>query len=129
MRRPLSRADEMNSPKRHHYVPQMLSKRFLGSEGKLYFHDKRRPAKAVLPTVPHELMHQRYLYSSENDDGTRDHSLEERFSRLESKMSPLLDDIEAMLQNDTHPIVEGNNRRLLDLFVYEQWRRVPDFHV
>jgi hypothetical protein len=40
----------------------------------------------------------------------------------------LFDRIEHMLDQRIGPVLDGTNHALLDLFIFEQWRRVPDIH-
>ncbi|MCK1281788.1 DUF4238 domain-containing protein [Bradyrhizobium sp. 61] len=119
----------MNEPKKQHFVPVMLLKRFARPDGKFFFHDRRSPDNLIRPTTPENILHQRYLYSPQNDDGVRDFSLEHRYARLEHAADQLLDRIEGVLNKAIDPILAGTNRELLELFIYEQWRRVPDMHV
>lgn len=106
----------------------MLSKRFARPDGKFFFHDRRRPENIIRPTTPENIMHQRYLYSPPSKEGKRDFSLEHRYSRLEHAASQLFDRIEDVLNRDVDPVLMGTNREILELFMYEQWRRVPDIH-
>ena len=118
----------MNNPKKQHFVPEMLSKRFARPDGKFFFHDRRREDNFIRPTTPANIMHQRYLYSPTDEKGVRDFSLEHRYNRIETAADQLFDRIEQLLDQKIDPVIRGTNRELLDLFIYEQWRRVPDMH-
>lgn len=118
----------MNNPKKQHFVPEMLSKRFARPDGKFFFHDRRLDDNLIRPTTPANILHQRYLYSPTDAKGDRDFSLEHRYSRLEAAANVLLDRMEDVLDRGIDPILGEKNRKLLDLFIYEQWRRVPDMH-
>jgi len=118
----------MNNPKRHHYVPEMLSQRFLNPDGKVWYFDKRRPALGIRDSLPANLMLEGYLYSEKLDDGTKDHSLEFQFSVLESEASPVLDKIEEYVLRNLIPVLTSSERETLIEFVCAQWRRVPDFN-
>jgi Protein of unknown function (DUF4238) len=118
----------MNNPKKQHFVPEMLSKRFARPDGKFFFHDRRLDGNQIRPTTPANILHQRYLYSLTDAKGERDFSLEHRYNRLEDAASILLDRMEDVLDRGIDPILGEKNRKLLDLFIYEQWRRVPDMH-
>lgn len=118
----------MNNPKKQHFVPEMLSKRFARPDGRFFFHDRRLDDNLIRPTTPANILHQRYLYSPTNAKGVRDFSLEHRYSRLEAAANQLFDRMEHVLDQGIDPVLLGTNRELLDLFIYEQWRRVPDMH-
>jgi hypothetical protein len=117
----------MNNQKQH-FVPEMLSKRFARPDGKFFFHDRRLDGNLIRPTTPANILHQRYLYSPTDAKGDRDFSLERRYNRIENAASVLLDRMEDVLDRGIDPILGERNRKLLDLFIYEQWRRVPDMH-
>lgn len=106
----------------------MLSKRFARPDGRFFFHDRRLDDNLIRPTTPANILHQRYLYSPTDAKGERDFSLEHRYSRLEAAANLLFDRMEQVLEQGIDPILLGRNRELLDLFIYEQWRRVPDMH-
>lgn len=118
----------MNNPKKQHFVPVMLSKRFARPDNKFFFHDRRRADNLIRPSTPENILHQRYLYSPQDKEGARDFSLEHRYSKLEHAADQLFDRIEEVLNRSVDPVLLGTNRELLDLFIYEQWRRVPDMH-
>ncbi|TWB89347.1 uncharacterized protein DUF4238 [Bradyrhizobium macuxiense] len=118
----------MNTTKKQHFIPEMLSKRFARPDGKFFFHDRRLDDNLIRPSTPNNILHQRYLYSPVNAAGERDFSLEVRYSRLEAAASELFDQIEQKLDAGKSPVLSAQSRRLLDHFIYEQWRRVPDMH-
>jgi hypothetical protein len=118
----------MTSPKRHHYVPQMLLKRFADAEGRLAFYDKSRPEAGVQTTTPKNLLVQQHLYSKKNRDGSMDGSLEGYYSTLESEAHVLFDKIIAAVLERSIPNIGAGEKDIWDRFLYEQWRRVPDFH-
>jgi hypothetical protein len=118
----------MNNPKKQHFVPEMLSKRFARPDGRFFFHDRRLDDNLIRPTTPSNILHQRYLYSPTNAKGDRDFSLEHRYGQIEAAANALFDCMEQVLERGVAPVLQGTNRDLLDLFIYEQWRRVPDMH-
>jgi hypothetical protein len=118
----------MRTPKRHHYVPQMLLKRFADAEGRIAFYDKSRPEAGVQITTPKNLLVQQHLYSKRNRDGSIDGSLEACYSALESEAHVLFDRIIAAVLARSIPSISSVEKNLWDRFLYEQWRRVPDLH-
>lgn len=117
-----------NLPKRHHFVPQMLQRRFAGDDGRLFFADSRNRAAGALAASPANLLAETHLYTRTRPDGSRDVTLENRYSRLESAISPLLDEITSLVLKGITPIIDARTKRWLCVFIYEQWRRVPDMH-
>ena len=118
----------MKPPKRHHYVPQMLLKRFADAEGRIAFYDKSRPKAGVQMTTPKNLLVQQHLYSKRNRDGSIDGSLEAYYSTLESEAHVLFDKIIVAVLERSIPIISAVEKNIWDRFLYEQWRRVPDLH-
>jgi hypothetical protein len=118
----------MSNPKKQHFVPEMLSKRFARPDGRFFFHDRRLDDNLIRLTTPANILHQRYLYSPTDARGDRDFSLEHRYSRLEDAANLLFDRMEHVIEQGRDPVLSGAARKLLDLFIYEQWRRVPDMH-
>jgi hypothetical protein len=118
----------MTSPKRHHFVAEMMQRRFTDCSGLLHFFNKQTPEKGVQSTTPKNLLARTHLYSKVRADGSHDISLEERYSKLEGVISPVLDQIGAAVLRRSLPSIPESTRHVLDHFVYEQIRRVPDFH-
>lgn len=106
----------------------MLQRRFADSKGLLWFFDKNRPQSGVKATAPDNLFIRHRQYTFQKLDGTRDWSLEERYSRLEGCMNLLIEKIVPQVVANQYPILPPSERELLDLFVYEQWRRVPELY-
>lgn len=116
------------SPKLHHFVAQMMQRRFTDDQGLLHYFNKQTPEKGVQSTTPKNLLARTHLYSKIRPDGSRDVSLEERYSKLEAAVSPVLDQIGAVVLRRSLPDIPESTRLVLDHFLYEQIRRVPDFH-
>src|SRR4051812_17514065 len=111
-----------NEPKRQHSVPRMLQQRFVNSRKMLWFFDKRRPSDGVNETSPTNLFVQNRQYTLKKNDGTRNWSLEERYSKIEGFMDLLIDKIVPPVLSGQLPPISESERRLLDLYIYEQWR-------
>ena len=118
----------MSTPKFHHFVPQMISRRFTTKDGIIYFFDKTTPEKGTRVTTPRNLMGETHLYSTLSEEGKRDASLETKFSELESRTAPILDEIEHCLAENRAPKLTTPARSTLLEFFFAQWRRVPEFH-
>jgi hypothetical protein len=118
----------MNEPKRQHSVPEMLQQRFADGRGMLWFFDKDRPELGVRDTSASSLFVRNRQYTLTNDDGTRDWSLETRYSHLEGDMNVLINKIVPRVCASDYPRLTSTERTLLDRYVYEQWRRVPEVY-
>ncbi|MCX7318202.1 MAG: DUF4238 domain-containing protein [Hyphomicrobiales bacterium] len=118
----------MSVPKRHHFVPEMLQKRFVDEAGLLHFYNKRTPEKGVQSTTPGNLHVRTHLYSKILPDGTKDVALELRYAALEGATEPIFGQlINASVRGRT-PRIPSTTREVIDHFTYEQMRRVPEFH-
>lgn len=119
----------MGEPKRHHFNPQMLLRRFSDEDAKLYFFDKRRQEKGVLRTTPKDLFVQRHLYSTIEIDGTRDTSLEQYYARIESIADRIIEKITSAARSGKLPNLSESEKGEWDNYLYRQWSRVPDLQV
>jgi hypothetical protein len=118
----------MSTPKRHHFVPQVLLRSFANADGTLFAFDKDLPHEGIRRRSPSMVLREWYLYTSVKADGTRDHSQEQRYSRLETLVRPVLDKIIVAARNRRVPKLQIVEKRTWDIFLYEQWRRVPEIH-
>ena len=122
------RAGADNIPKRHHFVPEMLSKRFVDSDGKLYCYKKDAPERGVFTGTPKNLFVQGHLYTAFNEDGTKDVLLEQKFSQLDSEANDIIEKIIVSVRKGQLPGLTEVEKRVWDLFHFVQWKRVPDSH-
>ena len=53
----------MSDPKRRHYVPKMLLKRFVDDQGSLWVHRKKSPDQTVFPAKPDNVFLETDLYT------------------------------------------------------------------
>jgi Protein of unknown function (DUF4238) len=118
----------MNNPKRHHFVPEMLQKRFANDQGGLWSYDSRRAEKGVRADMPGNLMLVGHLYTFVDEKGQKDISLESAFSTLESLADPIVQKIADRVSGGKLPNLTSEERTIWDEFFLQQWRRVPDVH-
>jgi hypothetical protein len=116
----------MQIPKRHHYIAETVQKRFTDGDGYLFAYDKRAPGTGIRPTRPDNVFVEGHLYSQRAADGAPDVSLELAFGELESAIDPILEKIATAARAKSEPRLSSDEKRLLDIFVYFQWKRVPD---
>lgn len=115
-------------PRRHHYIPLMVQRRFAGTDGQLWSFDKRHPERGVVRRPIKRLFQVRHLYTIRRRDGTRDTTTETRLSAIESRAGPVLERVVTDARAARPTVLNGADRRaLVDLFV-AQHRRSPDHH-
>lgn len=116
----------MPIPKKHHYVPQMLLRRFADADGKLWYFDKRIPGKTVRSATPDKIFYQKHLYSILERDGTKNTSLESAFSRIEGASNAIIQKICVAARVGKPPQLTHIERCSWDQYFYYQWKRTPD---
>lgn len=116
----------MSKPRRHHFIPQMLSKRFIDDSGYLYVFEKGNSNKRIDCRKPKGVFWKHHYYTSETDDGQKDTSLEEDYSKLESDTSPVIEKIVNAARKGETPDLTEDEKTTWDRFFYTQWKRTPD---
>lgn len=116
----------MSYPKRHHFIPQMLQRRFVDSNGRLYSFDKRRPEDGVRLEQPANLFVEKHLYSIKKKTGEKDPDLETRLAQLEGDADIVIRKIVKASEKGEVPSFSEYERGVWDLFFYVQWKRTPD---
>jgi hypothetical protein len=115
-----------SEPKRHHFVPEMLSKRFVDNKGNIYYFDKRAPSKGVITGIPKNIFLETHLYTFEEKDGTKNTELEAFFSKLEGDADKIIEKIVTAARQGKKPNLTDVERKNWNLFFYYQWKRTPD---
>ncbi|CAA0095041.1 Uncharacterised protein [Starkeya nomas] len=104
----------------------MLLRRFADNDGRFYHFSRHQPE--VCHRHFSNVFYQNHLYALPPVDGARDLSVERQLAHIEDVVSPILDRLEPPLLGGFRPDLARIEREALCLFLYEQWRRVPDFH-
>lgn len=117
----------MSTPKRHHYVPQLLLNNFTDQDDWLHWcftsGNDRNPKKAR----PKEVFAEGHLYSTLSVDGSKDPRIETEFLReMESKAKPVLEHIIEHARSGNVPSLSIAQREIWSVFLLTQWRRTPD---
>lgn len=113
-------------PADHHFVPQFLLRNFVDAAGELHVYDRRTPARGVFNNPPSKVFFERQLYTSIGKDLSKNVDLELAFAHLESIVAPLIARITEMARQDRAVALHSNERQLLAIYTYYQWKRVPD---
>ena len=116
----------MSKPKRQHYIPQMILKRFADSGGWLYCCDRTGAKPRFWKTTPKNVFLETHLYTQYDDGGEADGFIEEHFSSLESAVSPIIDKIIDWSLQGKVSRLDANEKDLWLRFLVHQRRRTPD---
>ena len=117
----------MSSPKRHHYIPRMLLKRFSNQRGFFYVYDKRHPDKGVHRRKLGNLFVERHLYTQVDANGAKDVSVETEFlAPLEGEASRLFDRLVSAARQGDLPCLTPVEKHICIEFFYCQHMRVPE---
>lgn len=117
----------MNTPKRHHFVPQMVLDRFTDAEGKFHVFNKRASHQGVCHQRPDQHFYEGHLYSAIDRDGTKDPALEREFSRKEGVWNISINRIVTAATASPSESIGLSDIKCLGEFFYFQWTRTPDF--
>lgn len=117
------------TPIRHHYVPEMLQKRFVDAQGWLHVHNRAKADGAIYKGRPAEIFHERHLYSEVSVDGIRDPAKELALSRLEHAADRVIEKIVTAARSDREIVLSSREREVWYEFLAIQWKRVPDLHL
>ena len=116
----------MSKPKRHHFVAQMIQKRFVDADGKVWAYDCRTPGRGLFQEKPSGFMLQGHLYSEVAEDGKADTSLETDFAKLESAADPIVERMVVGARKGKLPNFDQRETNIWIEFFIQQIRRVPD---
>jgi len=116
----------VGSPKRHHYVPEVILKRFTDDSDWLHLFSKRN--KRTRPTRIRNAFCEGHLYSEELADGGKDSKVEHDLSWLEGVIGPILAKLEIAGGSGINPNLTAIELLTWRFFFVVQWRRVPDLH-
>ncbi|MBZ9963169.1 DUF4238 domain-containing protein [Mesorhizobium sp. BR1-1-2] len=113
-------------PADHHFVPQFLLRNFRDENEVLHVYDSRTVHRGVFPETTKKVFFESHLYSKLQKQGEKDPALECAFSAMESAMAGLVKDICDDARKGKRRSLSADERSLVDLFSYMQWKRVPD---
>jgi len=113
-------------PRRHHFVPRMLQKRFVDPHGWLHAYNRNRPGLKIYKTKPLNLFVQGQLYSEIGEDGRRRPITERKLGVLEHSADGVISKIIAAARAGRPPQLDALELDVWYLFLTLQWKRVPD---
>lgn len=115
-------------PRRHHYIPLMLLRRFETTNGKIFYYNRRFKKKKILETTPENIFLQNNLHTVIQRDGSKDLSLEINLSEMESAASDIISKIINNARDGYAVKLNQTEKEIWDAFFFTQWKRTPDFH-
>jgi hypothetical protein len=118
----------VSTPKRHHFVPKVLIKRFTDSDGWLHGFNKRDVSPVVRKSRLDNVFVQGHYYSEVNADGSRDAETELWLAQLEDKIDQIFQKIIIAVERNQLPQLSCMEKQTWVKFFITQWRRVPDLH-
>ena len=116
----------MNIPKRQHYIPKLLLKRFVDGEGHLYVCRRTDSEPKFWKSKPENAFVENDLYTCLEDDGNPDVSVEKDFANLEGAVSPIIDKIVTKVLEGQEPQLHADEKNIWRLFLIFQVKRTPD---
>ena len=115
----------IQEPKRHHYVPQMLSRRFKNKNGKLFCFHRDSPDK-VFETTPENAFVAKHLYTQYDEQGNKDVSGEKELAKLEGQANEIIEKITQAARLGKEPRLTDSEKETWDIFFCCQSRRTPE---
>lgn len=114
-------------PKRHHYVPRMMQKRFVNEKGRLHCIRRERLDKPF-EVGPNQLFVETNSFSMIDKHNSKDLALEKYYSELENDLDPIFQQMCDAAQPANQLSFESGVKEAIAEFVYNQLRRSPDYH-
>ncbi|MDE0303428.1 MAG: DUF4238 domain-containing protein [Albidovulum sp.] len=118
----------MNQPKRHHYIPVVILKRFADEDGRLWLCRREGGVPIIWKSRPEKAFLERNLYTKQDSSRKRDISVEEDLGKVESAASPVVDEIVSHSLAGRCPCLATGERETLIRFIDHHHRRTPENH-
>ena len=115
----------MNHPKRHHYIPVMILKRFTDDDGRLWACRRDGEESEIQLVFPKNAFVEGHLYTKRDSSGNPDMSVEATLSGIEDAASPVIDRIVCCALEGDWPRLSADERGTLGRFFVHQQRRPP----
>lgn len=113
--------------KRHHYIPELIQRRFADSDLHLWCYDKRHPSYGIERKPIARLFREWNLYTFVGTDGSRDRSSEARLSQIEGRAAPVLERIISEVRQGRLARLVERDREALTALLIAQLKRSPDY--
>ncbi len=110
-------------PKFHHYIPKTYLKHWLDEDDLIYIYDKKT-GKIRSSSISGQYFGKNNLNTITYPDSTKGYWVEAAYAELESKVSPALNKIAALLLSG-HSDITHEDKLMLSLFISAQFWRLP----
>ena len=124
--RPLQTTKPKPVRKRHHYVPEMILRRFTSNGADLYIYSKRDKEPGIRRSKTNNAFVVGHGYSKTDKHGVKTAEQEERFSGSEGRWSAALDAVVAAAKSGSMSSAQALRDDVVEFFYY-QWIRTPEF--
>ena len=114
----------MNTPIRHHFIPQLILRNFVDEDGYLYCYS--RQGGRIFKSAPGNVFFEKHLYAQYDEQGRENASVETEISEsIDGPVAPVLNKIVKSARNGTLPGLTESEKKTWDEFFCCQLRRVP----
>ena len=116
---------QMNKPKRHHFIPQMMLRHFADHDGQLWFWRRDFAEADVRKAKTQNLFVEKDLYTFIAADGTKDVALETFFSNLEAAGANFINQLAIIVRGGKCPTLDEGAWQFWGQFFYYHLKRAP----
>jgi len=107
---------------KHHFVPQLILRRFRSESGELFYFNLDQPEKPIISRNPSSIFYSRNL----NTLADRTQSREQQFAeKLDTPFDAFLNRVEIEKERKRAILLSEDERALAACFLYYQWSRRP----
>lgn len=115
----------MNTPVKHHFVPQLLLRRFDRGDGRVYLLRKNDRQKQPRAHLPDEVFFENNSNTYVEPCGTKNYSVETALAQLESDFGPIVQQICTSVELGRAPEIEQKSLRVVREFLLTLFKRSP----
>ena len=116
-----------SNPRRHHFVPAWLLRRFADKDGFIWWWSKELDARNVLRQKPEEVFCRRDLNTRVLDDGALDQSVEIGLGVLDNEIKDITQKLLEQGRASKPPTLTLIEKGILDRFLSVQFKRSPEW--
>jgi hypothetical protein len=116
----------MQVPRRHHFIPQMLLRNFIDSEGYLHFCDKNSKERKIVRADTGKAFVKNDFYTLFSETGAKDVSTEKMLADLEGSSATIIKKIMVSVRDGSGITLDDTEQAGLATFFLMQWSRTPE---
>ena len=114
-------------PRRHHFVPAWLLRRFAAEDGFVWWWSRDLTAGNVLKQRPEGVFCRRDLNARLLDDGSLDQSVEITLGVMDDQIENITQKLLVQGRAGKPPNLTASDKRILDKFLFVQFKRSPEW--